>query len=207
MLKPPLLRRSAQPLNAAMQDPHWATLTYNNPTKVLIGLGRLFDAPGIKKYKHAADILLKPRPLRHISEDRRCAIFLHGAGQALGRKILFASYEKSDYDYIGAYEQNGIVCRFPIQLKQFVPDRLNSSTNLQIEIDKLKKYGTSSQLVVAIHINRKMNLRPQDLNVSGLKVKEIWLFGQNDRCRRTWLLFGNLKSANLRAYKFNVPVA
>lgn len=98
-----------------MQDPEWSKLSYNNPTKMLVGLDQLFESTGIKKYKNASDILLN-RKVRAISEDQRCAIFCHGAGQVLSKKILFAAHESSDYDYIGAYEHNGIVHRFPIQL-------------------------------------------------------------------------------------------
>jgi hypothetical protein len=187
-----------------MQDPQWAKLRYSNPTKMLIGLDELFASVGLKKYKNATDVL-RNRRVRHISEDQRCAIFLHGAGQALGKKILFAPFENSDYDYVGAFEHNGTILRFPIQLKQLVPDRLNSSTDLQAEITKLKKYSGLADLVVAIHINRTMRLKPQELDVSGLKVKEIWLFGQLGQNSATWLLFGNLLASISNAYKFQLP--
>ena len=187
-----------------MQDSGWSKLSYYNPTKMLVGLDELFDSSGIKKYKHPADILLNRR-VRDISEDRRCAIFCHGAGQVLGKKILFASHEKSDYDYVGAYEHEGAILRFPIQLKQLVPDRLNPSTDLQAEIDKLKKYSGFSDLVVAIHINRKIHIKPLGLDISGLKIKEIWLFGQFAQNNQDWLLFGNLMTANPNAYTFQLP--
>ena len=173
---------------------------------MLLGLDELFDSSGIRKYKHPADMLLNRR-VRDISEDRRCAIFCHGAGQVLDKNILFAPHEKSDYDYIGAYEHEGAVLRFPIQLKQLVPDRLNPSTTLQNEIDKLKKYSGSSDLVVAIHINRKVHVKPLDLDVSGLKIKEIWLFGQFDQSSQNWLLFGNLMTPSPNAYTFRLPAA
>lgn len=113
-----------------MKNPAWASLKYMNPTKLLLGMDKMFDESGIKKYRNASDILLA-RPVRDIAEDRRCAIFCHGAGQVLGTQILFAPLESADYDYVGAYRRNGAVHTFPIQLKQLVPDRLNSSTSLQ----------------------------------------------------------------------------
>src|SRR5690606_35509779 len=131
-----------------------------------VGMDKMFDASGITKYAHASDILLDRR-VRDVSEDRRCAIFSHGAGQALGTKILFASCENSDYDYVGAYEHKGAMLAFPIQLKQLVADRLNPSTSLQNEITKLKKYSGANDLVVAIHVNLKIHFKPQDLDVSG----------------------------------------
>jgi hypothetical protein len=174
-----------------LSDPDWETLTYWSPTKVLVGSEGLFNAVCIRKYKHPADLLLA-RPVRHIAENRRCAIFLHGASQALNKKILFAPYEKRDYDYVAAYEHNGSICRFPIQLKQLVPSRLNAKTDLQAELNKLAKYGRAPALVVAIHVNRRKFLMPQNLDVSKAHVKD------------TWILIGNLKTRWHR-YEFRVP--
>lgn len=165
----------------------------------------LFDTVGLRRFRHAGDLLLNRR-VRQIAEDRRCALFLFGASQVLARRILFAPFESRDYDYVAAYESNGIIRRFPIQLKQLVPNRLNASTNLQSEIAKLRKYGTSPSLIVAMHINRQMHFRPQDLDVSGVKVKELWLFGQCSRSKQTWLLFGNVMSTP-QPYFFDVNFA
>ncbi len=189
-----------------MKNSAWASLKYMNPTELLLGMDRMFDDSGIKKYKNASDILLNRR-IRDIAEDRRCAIFCHGAGQALGAEILFAAHESADYDYVGAYKKNGALFTFPIQLKQLVPDRLNPSTSLQSEIDKLSKYADAQDLVVAIHINRKVHFKPQDLNTSELKVKEIWLYGQLQNDASRWLLFGNLMAEKPSEYTFQLPAA
>ena len=111
-----------------MSESQWKSLTYYNPTKVLTGLDELFTRVGIRKYRNPGDILLKQRRLRPMSELRRCALFLHGASQALGRQILFAEHESSDYDYVATYEVNGRRHWFPVQLKQLVPSRLNPTT-------------------------------------------------------------------------------
>lgn len=187
-----------------MRNPAWAKLKYINPTKLLLGIDEIFDASDLKKYERASDILLDRR-IRDIAEDRRCAIFCHGAGQALSTEILFSSYEHADYDYVGAFKHKGGIRTFPIQLKQLVPDRLNSATSLQREISKLGKYADASDLVVAVHINRKMHMKPQELDVSELKIKELWLFGRLHDQANSWLLFGNLMSTNPHAYKFQLP--
>lgn len=174
-----------------------------DPSKLLIGLDKLFDLSGIKKYPHPGDILLTRR-VRNISEDRRCAIFCHAMGQVLGKKILFASCENSDYDYVGAYAHRGSTYKFPIQLKQLVPDRLNPTTSLKDEICKLKKYVNGQDLVVAIHINRKVNFRPHSLEVSRLNIKEIWLYGRHRD--NSWILYGNLMREDANAYRFQLPV-
>ena len=189
-----------------MKNPEWGSLKYMNPTKLLVGMDKMLDDFGIKKYKHASDILLDRR-VRDVAEDRRCAIFCHGAGRALGTEILFAAHESADYDYVGAYKHDGAVLTFPIQLKQLVPDRLNPSTSLQREISKLSKYVDAQDLVVAIHVNRKVHIKPQELDTSGVKVKEVWLYGQLQNDATTWLLFGNLMTAEPNAYTFQLPAA
>lgn len=187
-----------------MKNSEWTSLKYMDPTKLLVGLNELFDASGIRKYRNPSDILLDRR-VREIAEDRRCAIFCHGASQVLGTKILFAPYESADYDYVGAYQHNGSVQMFPIQLKQVVPDRLNSSTCVQHEISKLKKYTDARDLVVAVHINRKVHIKPEDMDLSGLKIKELWLYGELQEDSSTWLLLGNLMAASRNAYTFQLP--
>lgn len=189
-----------------MQNPAWAKLKYINPTKLLLGMHAMFDASGLKKYKRASDILLDRRA-REISEDRRCAIFCYGVGQVSGTEILFSPYEHADYDYVGAFKHNGRTYTFPIQLKQLVPDRLNMATRLQREISKLGKYADAKDLVVAFHINRKIHVKPQELDVSNIKVKELWLYGCLRDQGSSWLLFGNLMSASPHAYKFQLPGA
>lgn len=182
----------------------WSKLKYMNPTEYLLGIDKVFNDSGIKKYKNASDILLD-RHIRDVAEDRRCAIFCHGAGQALGAEIVFSSYENADYDYVGAYKKDGRFHPFPIQLKQVVPDRLNSSTSLQKEIDKLSKYVDSEDLTVAIHVNRKIHIKPLELGVTDVKVKEIWLFAKLYNESNTWILYGNLMAANSDVYAFQLP--
>lgn len=187
-----------------MKHREWTSLKYMNPTELLLGMDKIFDDCGIKKYSHSSDVL-RDRRVKHIADDRRCAIFCHGAGQALGTKILFAAFESADYDYVGAYEHEGVIHHFPIQLKEFVPDRINSSTSLQCEISKLRKYADAQDLVVVMHINRTAFIRPEELDTSGLEVKEIWLFGQMESDAGAWLLFGNLMATEPRAYIFGLP--
>lgn len=187
-----------------MSRPEWKSLKFMNPTLLLLGLDELFDAVGIRKYKNPAD-LLRHRDTREIEEDRRCAIFCHGAGQVLNAKILFAPFENSDYDYVGAYSIGGAVHMFPIQLKQVAPNRLNPRGTVRAEIAKLKKYVDSRDLVVAMHVNQKVHLMPADTDVSGLSIKELWLFGQMSEDVGQWLLLGNLMGTSPIAYQFQLP--
>ena len=186
-----------------MQNSEWANLNYMNPTELLLGMDEMLDASGIKKYKNASDILLNRRT-RDLAEDRRCAIFCHGAGQALGTDILFAPYDEPEFDYVGAYKYGNNVMTFPIEMKQLAPDRFKPLTCLQTQISKLRKYA-DTRLVVAIHINRMIHIKPQELDVTGVRVKEIWLYGQLQNDAANWLLCGNLMSGNPKAYTFQLP--
>lgn len=56
-------------LGARMRNPEWAKLEYINPTKLLLGMDEIFDASGLKKYKHASDILLN-RHIRNIAREK-----------------------------------------------------------------------------------------------------------------------------------------
>lgn len=182
----------------------WRNLTYMNPTKLLVGMSEMFDSSGLLRHPNPADLLMNRR-VRAIAEDRRCAIFCHGAGQVFNTKILFAPCESSDYDYVGAYQHEGKVIEFPIQMKQLVPDRINTKTCLQTEVDKLKKYSGARDLVVAIHVNRRIHLHERDIDVSGLNIKEIWLFGKMNNGTDDWLLLGNLMADSLAEYRFQLP--
>jgi hypothetical protein len=63
-----------------------------------------------------------------------------------------------------------------IQLKQLASHE--QSKSLQALIDGLKsKYPTSSDLVVAIWINRDTNLEFENLDFRGLKLEQLWFFG------------------------------
>ncbi|MGR4874453.1 hypothetical protein [Pseudoxanthomonas sp. LARHCG66] len=188
-----------------MTRPEWKDLKFLNPTQLLLGLDSLFADAGLHKYRNPAD-LLQHRDVREIAEDRRCAIFCHGASQALGTKILFAPFESSDYDYVGAFSYGGRVHQFPIQLKQVAPSRLNPRSTISKEIAKLRKYVDSHDLIVAMHINQSVHLKPSDIDVSGLHIKELWLFSKLSSDPKQWLLLGNLMGANPIAYSFQLPM-
>jgi len=202
MDKPHLCGQKA--LSCRMKNSAWTSLTYMNPEELLLRTDKILDDSGIKKYKNFSDILLNRRT-RNMLEDRRCATFCHGLGQILDKKILFANYESADHDYIGAYKNNGELHTFPIQLKQLVPDRLNPSTSLQNEISKLKKYTDAQDLVVAIHVNRGVHIKPNELDFSEVTAKEVWIFGQLKNDVKTWLLFGNLMTCKPNSYTFQLP--
>jgi hypothetical protein len=181
-------------------------LEYMNSEKFLVGLKQIYaDLPMERMPRDFAS--LRRRDVRHIGEARRCALFCYGVGQLLGVKILFADHESKDYDYVGAYVHNGKLSYVPIQMKEFVPVGINPKAQLQAEINKLRKYQDSSDLVVAMHINRKGFFRLSELDFTGLPIKELWFFGAKEDSAENWLVIGNLLKQNAVWHEFRYPEA
>jgi len=184
----------------------WKNLEFLSAEKFLVGLKKIYDdLPMDRMPKNLAS--LRRRDVRHIGEARRCALFCYGVGQLLGVKISFADHESKDYDYVGAYVYAGTVSYVPIQMKEFVPVGVNPKAQLQSEIDKLRKYRDSSDLVVAMHINRKGFIRLSELNFTGLPIKELWFFGAKEDSALDWLVIGNVLKQNAVWYEFRHPEA
>lgn len=126
----------------------------------------------------------------------------------MGMKVLFSMVERSDYDFVATYEQDGIQHFVPVQLKELVP--LETVPNrplpqLQDEINKLKKYADAEDLVVAIHANRDITIEPRSLQLPALKLGALWLFGGTDLTQERWMLMGNLLQSNPVVSYFDHP--
>jgi len=188
-----------------MRDPAWKKLRFMNPGRFLLGIEvPVQELGGISIYDAAKRF--NNRQARPIEEDRRCAILCHGISVASGRKVLFSSFEASDYDYVLAAEHEGHAHYIPLQMKQLVPESKNPTTSLQAEIDKLKKYATSSDLVVAIHINRRVSVDLDKIDVSNLTIHELWLFGPIASPSGPWCIIGDIKKSNWHAHEFALPL-
>ena len=124
--------------------------------------------------------------------------------QSLGITLLYAELEDDDYDCIACVpEQNLFI---PIQMKEVVPEKVNAETNVQKEIDKLRKYTDAADLCVAIYVNRMQSIDVSRLNVSGLGIAELYLFGAATPTQETWKIVGNLLDVPTECH-FNYPEA
>jgi len=85
--------------------------------------------------------------------------------------------EDQDFDcVIRAVIKGHVTILKRVQLKQLASH--GQSANLPALIDKLKsKYTTSSDLLVAIWINRDTDLKFENLNFRGLNLEQLWFFG------------------------------
>ena len=117
---------------------------------------------------------------------------------------MYAESEDDDYDYIACVPEKKLF--IPIQMKEVVPEKVNPDTNLQKEIDKLRKYSDSIDLCVAIYVNRVQSIDVSRLNLSGLRIAELYLFGAAAPTQETWKIVGNLLDTPTEC-RFNYPEA
>jgi hypothetical protein len=120
-------------------------------------------------------------------------VFTYGVGVAVvGVNVLFAPVERSDYDFVTAWEVAGTLKFCPVQLKEWVPPKLNPAIGLPDLLSGLKRYPTSQRTVVAIHLNRYFHLDLAQLPPFQLDLAGIWLFGAPCPDQSEWMLCGNL---------------
>jgi hypothetical protein len=187
----------------------WISLPYLRPAVVLDRLRRVAES-GILSDLPEDVQTLRRRDLQEFLEGRQAALFCYGVGRALGVEVKFAMHERDDYDFVARYRLGDIERYIPVQLKELVPNKINKKDNLQDLLDKVaRKYPTSKDLVVAVHINRDItNLRPAELRLPRC-VGQLWLYGACDRTMQKWMIAGDLlQDPNLvRDFSYPQPQA
>ena len=183
-------------------DRRWLNLEFIDPSPFLVKSNALVVGSGLFKLSDWRKLLYERR-VRPIVEDRRCAIFCYGLSSATGARIRFAEFESADYDYVLFVEHNGQSNFVALQMKQLPSEHLNPSATIEQQIKKLKKYADSSNLVVAIHISRNVEIDVASLDLAELPIGELWLFGQTSP--ESWRILGNLRSDNPCSIQFTLP--
>ena len=187
-----------------MRIKQWQKLEYYDPKGVLIALRNFALTNPLDELPYALSSL-RTNQLKPYREGRQCALFCYAIAQHLGFDVRFAFNEQSDIDFVGRYEIPGEVLFVPIQVKEFVPNRVRANANLQDEINKLSKYADSQDLVVAFHLNRDAHIDLAELDFSSVPVKELWFFGASAPDQKNWLLLGNLLSPDAKHFEFEYP--
>lgn len=165
-------------------------LVFRDPTDYLIRLRELeievaqSDLP----YKVKS---LRTNTLKEWRELRSAAIFCHGIGQRFGNTIFFARGESQDYDFLASCIIGAEQHIVPVQLKELVPDELNSDANLPAVIESLKKYTDSKDLTVVIHLNRRIRFESEKFQCPPLNVGGLWMFGAATPDQSEWSLWGD----------------
>lgn len=180
----------------------WSKLKYYDPKEILVRLRDVEENYPLEEipYKVAS---LRTKALKSRGESRQCALFTYGMSQALGVTLGYAESEEADYDFvIYCVEDEAYI---PVQMKELVPEKINAETDLQNEIDKLKKYVDSQDLCIALYINRPLrSLDVTQLDTEGLNIAELWLFGAASKDQSTWQVLGNILGRP-NVYTYNYP--
>jgi hypothetical protein len=77
-------------------------------------------------------------------------------------------------------------------LKELVPAHVNPGASVAALLIGLKKYRNSTDLVVAIHVNREMQLNFAEVLVPKLALAAVWLYGAISPDQSKWMLYGDL---------------
>jgi len=181
----------------------WEKLEYYDPERILSCLRDIALTLPLDTLPYS-EASLRKRNLRQYGESRQCALFCYGISKAFNIKISYAHYERSDYDFVAVRVDDDNLYYTPIQMKELVPENVNSKVSLEQELEKLKKYSNSKDLVVAIHLNRAGKININELTIPELNISELWFFGAADETQEKWHLIGNILR-NPQYYEFQYP--
>lgn len=134
---------------------------------------------------------LRTNKLKEWRETRDAALFCYGMGQRIRQTVFCARGESQDYDFVASWLVGDVQHFAPVQLKEFVPSELNSTTSLKEIIDSLNKYVDSKDLTVAIRLNRRVFFDPQTVVVTQLHIAGLWVFGSISEDQSEWGLWGD----------------
>jgi hypothetical protein len=157
-----------------------ASLTYVEPEELLRSIMPLVVAT-LQKPETVTH--LTPRQKKEYLEKHQAAFlaFMWKHIAAPLAEVTVCVKEAVDFDcVIKGVMASGETVYKPVQLKQLPSHEVNLNADLQTTIDRLKKkYASSTDLVVGIWLNRDINLDFARLDFSGLRIEQLWLFGDS----------------------------
>ncbi len=181
----------------------WGKLEYQDPEFILSELRKLeIEYAQLPIDKRTLN--LRTNKLKKYREGREAALFCFGIGKYMGKKVFFSPTEASDYNFVVLWKDGEFANYAPVQIKEFVPADLNPALELDDLISGLKKYQDSSKLIVAIHLNRRIHLEFNNLNIPRLKLAGLFLFGAVSEDQEKWMLQGDLLD-NPQTTTFDYP--
>lgn len=170
------------------------TLAYRDPAGVLRELRaievQVADLDISPKIKH-----LRTNELKKVRELRQAALFCYGMSCRIRQEVRFCPAESSDYDFIATWGSDGFRYFAPVQLKELVPEALNSRATVQQLVDGLSKYTSSSNLTAAIFLNRNGTFSPSQLIIPALSIAGLWFVSAISPDQSRWRLSGNFLEA------------
>lgn len=166
-------------------------MQYGDPRGFLLKLGELEPKIAASNL-HVNVRTLRTNALKPWRESREAALFCHFLSERIGSSVLFARGEAQDYDFVATWEDDTIRKYAPIQLKEVVPAHLNPDAEIAGVIASLAKYTDSSELTVAIHLNKPSEFDPMHMKVPKLPLASLWVFGAISPDATRWGLWGDL---------------
>jgi hypothetical protein len=135
---------------------------------------------------------LRTHRLRRWNETRQAALFAYGLSERMPQfQFDFACVERADYDAVIRCHRGRRQFFMPIQLKEYVPEKINPKVTLGGLLESLScRYPVSSDLVVVIYLNRTFRLNLEPIYCPQLTLGGVYLIGGMRRNR--WILVGDL---------------
>jgi len=134
---------------------------------------------------------LRTHRLRRWNESRQAALFAYGISQRLPDfQVDFACIEHADHDAVVRLRWDDEEFFTPIQLKEYVPEKLNREATLGPLLEGLSRYSSSSDLVAVVYLNRRFRLPLYPIYCPHLKLGGVYLIGGVTRDK--WILVGDL---------------
>ena len=182
----------------------WRKLKFVDPAVVLPKLRKIqmqvADSTLEDKIKN-----LRTSELKQYREGWEAAIFCYGMGKMLDVPVYISPYQASDYDAVAVRIEDNTQYFTAIQIKEVVPEYLNSETDINKEITKLRRYPVSNDTVIVIHVNRVGRLDLSLIEVPSLNIGSLWLLGASAPDQSKWFIAGNLLD-NPRIFEFDYPI-
>lgn len=168
----------------------FSSLEYRDPRAFLLRLRDLERALA----SSALDIkvrALRTNELKPWRELREAALFAHFMSERIRTRVGIARGEAQDYDFVATWESAGVRRYSPVQIKEVVPSFLNPNAQLSAVIESLTKYADSTDLTVAIHLNKRHTLDLRELRVPQLSIAALWVFAAIAPGAARWGLWGS----------------
>ena len=187
-----------------------AGFSWNDP---ITGLQRLFPH--------------RPFSIKKDREEHQAALFAYGLQQQaaiFGWQYAMEPEERSDRDCLlrclrpemyavedrsaSSKKRNDSPYIYkPVQLKELPPASLNSRIELQSLITAFGKYAaqpSEEMLVIAVYVSRATTINLASLDVTGLRIQQLWLYGHlsNGRC----FMVGDRMKAMGARYDYDFPL-
>jgi hypothetical protein len=182
------------------------SLTYFDPKVVLQNLRKIeMDLPegGIDQHVRS----LRTNDLKSSREARDAALFAYGQSCVQGLVVGYAPVEDQDFDFVTTWVVDETRHFCPVQLKELVPEELNSAATLERLIASLCKYADASDLTVAIKMNRLGRFDPAEVVIpSSLRLGGLWTFCATSSDQNDWGIWGDfMRPESVGGAKFQYP--